>query len=160
MRGEYCETGKLGPLPFGVGDPRPVIPETLYLFGFPVYGCGAGREGAVAGGIGDVDLWLLTWILRAGSDWCEEKDGGVKEPVVCAVPLLASLEPSVERSVLKLFRDRRRISLKFRNDGDIVVPGGFYSFEEPAEPRRRECHLSNPVTMPAQADRRDTNEMG
>ena len=36
MRGEYCETGRLGPLPFGIGDPRPVMPETLYLFGFPV----------------------------------------------------------------------------------------------------------------------------
>lgn len=141
MRGEYWETGKLGPLPFGIGDPRPVMPETLCLFWFPAgKGFGAGREGAVPGGVGDVDK-LLTCTLRAGSDWWDEKDGGVKEPVV-GVPLLASLEPSVERSVLTLFRDRLRISLKFKKDGDIVAPESLCPLgQELTEPRWRQCHF-------------------
>lgn len=162
MRGEYCETGKLGPLPFGIGDPRPVIPETLYLFWIPVgQGCGAGREGAVAGGVGDVDCWLLTSTLTAGSDWCEEKDGGVKEPVVGAVPLLASLEPSVDRSVLKLFRDRLRISLRFRNEGDIVGPGGFFVHSRGWQNQGGgNAAIGIQYSAPAQADRDDTNEMG
>ena len=29
-RGEYWETGKLGPFPPGTGDPNPLMPETLY----------------------------------------------------------------------------------------------------------------------------------
>jgi hypothetical protein len=54
--------------------------------------------------------------FRAGSDRAPI-DGGVDEPLVGVVLWLASLESSVDRSVLKLALDRLRSSLKFRNDG-------------------------------------------
>lgn len=47
-------------------------------------------------------------------------DGGVKDPVVGVVPLLASLDVSVDLSVLKLCLDLLRSSLKLKKDGAMV----------------------------------------
>jgi hypothetical protein len=64
-------------------------------------------------------LLRLSCRLRAGSDCCA-MEGGVTEPLDKAVPLLTapSLEVSVEWSVRKLARERRRSS--FRKPGAIV----------------------------------------
>jgi len=61
----------------------------------------------------------LTCKLRAKSDR-PARDGGVKEPVVGVVPWLASLEVSVDCSVLKLDRDFLRKSLKLKKDGAMA----------------------------------------
>jgi hypothetical protein len=57
----------------------------------------------------------FTCRCRAGSD-CAPIDGGVSEPLVGVVLWLDSLESSADLSVLKLALDRRRKSLKFKND--------------------------------------------
>ena len=61
----------------------------------------------------------MTCRSRAGSDCCPI-DGGVREPLVGVVPWLASLEVSVDRSVLKLALDLLRKSLKLRKDGAMA----------------------------------------
>lgn len=43
------------------------------------------------------------------------------DPLVGVVLWLDTLDSSVDRSVLKLAFDRRRNSLKFRNDGDMAL---------------------------------------
>jgi len=73
-------------------------------------------------GGGEAGGWSFTCRLRAVSDCVIE--GGVREPLVGAVPLLASLDVSVERSVLKLALERLRSSLKFKKDGAIALVDG------------------------------------
>ena len=101
------------PLP-GAGDPRPVMPDTLYLL-FPL-DC---RPGRTCGGKGPVAS--LSCRFKAVSDWCARIDGGVREPLVGVFPLLRlpSLEASVDFSVLKLALERRRSSR--RKDGISVA---------------------------------------
>lgn len=85
------------------------------------------------------------------------------EPVVGVVPWLASLEESVERSVLKLALDSLRKSLRLRKDGAMAdvrwwpetCPQGFLSQETPSEAARvlfkaRTARLSDKVVSPLQ----------
>lgn len=146
MRGEYWETGNAGPLPLWTGDPKPAIPDTLYRLVMPL---GLAGSGGRVGGTGGGD-WScsLTCKCRAGSDCCPI-DGGVMEPVVGVVPWLASLEESVERSVLKLALDSLRKSLRLRKDGAMAdvrrwpetCPQGFLSKRHQA---RRHGYFSRP----------------
>ena len=99
------------------------MPETLYRLLAPFeYGWGCGCGLGVAVGRGGCSCSLSSR-LRAGSD-CAPMDGGVKEPVVGVVVLLASLDSSADRSVLKLALDRRRSSLKFKKDGAMTQVAG------------------------------------
>lgn len=116
MRGEKGETGNAGPRPGWTGDPSPVIPETLCRLEAPFAGdCKGGRTARLGG-----SNWSFDRKLRAGSDWWS-RDGGVREPVVGAVPLLPSLEVSVEWSALKLALDCLRSFLRLKREGAIVV---------------------------------------
>lgn len=120
--GAYCDTGKDGPLPPYTGDPRPVIPETLWrlLLG---YVC---KVGCVLVWLSLLARFSFNCKFRAGSDSCAI-DGGVTEPLVGVVPWLPSLDVSAERSVLKLALDLLRICLKLlKIEGDIATysPGG------------------------------------
>ena len=118
MRGAYCETGIV--LPLTAGDPRPVMPETLWRCELGTdWRAGLTDEAArdcSEGALGDS---LRIKSLRAGSEGFEI-DGGVSEPLVGVVPLLSLLAVSeVEASVLKLARDRRRSSLRLKSVGAI-----------------------------------------
>ncbi len=113
MRGEYCDTGNEGTRPLFSGEPRPAMPGTLYRFVLPlVTGNNGGRSGW-----GDP----LSCRLSAESDWWAS-DGGVSEPLVGVRPWLwlPSLDESVDCSVRKLARDRRRSSLKLKKEGAMT----------------------------------------
>lgn len=93
------------------------MPDTLYRLLPPLgYGWADGRERPAEAGERNLSANCR---FKAGSD-CWPIDGGVEDPEVGVVPLLASLDVSVDRSVRKLCLDRLRSSLKLKRDGAMA----------------------------------------
>lgn len=93
------------------------MPDTLYRLLPPLgYGWADGRERPAEDGERNLSANCR---FKAGSD-CWPIDGGVEDPEVGVVPLLASLDVSVDRSVRKLCLDRLRSSLKLKRDGAMA----------------------------------------
>lgn len=125
-------------LPFVWGEPRPVMPLTLkrlVLSEVELPDVGSGRvDWGMGGGGGRLGVELEAMAADAGaaaalpfklgSDCLPTSDGGVREPLVGAVPLLLwppSLEVSVDCSVRKLALDFRRSCRRLKIEGAIVA---------------------------------------
>jgi hypothetical protein len=135
MRGAKEEAGRVD-LPVGEGEPRPDMPDTLYLwFGLVLT---AGRMGGTGG-----TLLLLLSLCRLPADMelVRAGVGGELPPyielnvdedlfVAAPEPLFEPLPPMLESvllSVLKLDLDLRRISL--RKEGAIALTAHVYRDE-------------------------------